>query len=166
MAKPNLTAETLRARLAYNPDTGVFSRIAASGTSHVGDTCGSVHKATGYVHISLLGWKWLAHRLAWIHFYGTPPMSHIDHINGDCSDNRIRNLRDVTRSVNLQNRRRATSRNELGLLGVCQDKRDGKFRATISVKGRRISLGYFSSPESASAAYMNAKRRMHEGCTI
>ncbi|XUG57626.1 HNH endonuclease [Bordetella pertussis] len=37
--------------------------------------------------------------------YGAWPTQNIDHVNGDRSDNRIANLRDVPQAVNMQNRR-------------------------------------------------------------
>jgi hypothetical protein len=45
----------------------------------------------------------MAHRLVWFVTYGKFPNGDIDHLNGDRSDNRIENLRDVTRRANLQN---------------------------------------------------------------
>jgi hypothetical protein len=45
----------------------------------------------------------MAHRLVWFVVHGKFPDGDIDHINGNRSDNRIENLRDVTRRANLQN---------------------------------------------------------------
>ena len=38
--------------------------------------------------------------------------------------------------------------------------------ARIRVSRRLLTIGRFSSPDDASAAYVAAKRRLHPGCTI
>ena len=58
-----------------------------------------------------------AHRVIWAMHYGSWPENHIDHINGDTSDNRISNLRDVPNKINLRNMKRNV-RNKTGIPGV------------------------------------------------
>lgn len=89
------TEDALKELYTYDPQTG---QILLSG-----DSKGWVNK-NGYVYISTpLGKKFLAHRLAWLLYYGDWPTGNIDHINRNKSDNRIENLRDVSQSVNLLN---------------------------------------------------------------
>jgi len=114
--------------------------------------------------ISILGKLYCAHRLAWLYVHGKWPDRHIDHINGKPDDNRISNLRDVSVSVNMQNRTRAQSNNKSGLLGV--SKVQNGWTATIGKNKKRIHLGTFPSPELASSVYIKAKRYLHEGCAI
>jgi len=59
--------------------------------------------ATGYRVIRVDGYRYLAHRLAWFYVYGAWPVSEIDHINLLKDDNRISNLRDVSRKENVWN---------------------------------------------------------------
>ena len=64
----------------------------------------------------------LMHRAAWALFYGRWP-SEIDHLNGIKTDNRLCNLREVSRSENNQNRVWKWKPNaRTGLPGVCYDK--------------------------------------------
>ena len=91
----SITADELRSILHYNPLTGVFTRIRSAHPHRVGVVVGSV--SHGYILIGLLGKRYRAHRLAWLYVYGTWPKHDIDHINRNRSDNRICNLRDVTR---------------------------------------------------------------------
>jgi hypothetical protein len=118
----------------------------------------------GYISIEIDGRSYLAHRVAWLHAKGSWPNGVVDHINGDCADNRLTNLRDVSRFVNMQNRRRASSNSKSGLLGACPS--GGKFRSTITVAGKTVNLGDYDTAEAAHLAYISAKRDMHQGCTI
>jgi HNH endonuclease/AP2 domain len=103
--------------------------------------------------------------VAWLIVYGAWPSKNIDHINGVKTDNRIANLRDVSQSINGENRAAPRKSTRSGFLGVTKDK-DGKFRAQISVGGKNTHLGVFAVAEEAFAAYLSAKRRLHVGCTI
>ncbi len=90
-----------------------------------------------------------------------PPAGlHVDHVNRDKLDNRRRNLRVVTRSENLQNRRGATRTSRTGVRGVFQDTRDGAYYARVTVNGRRIDLGRFRTLADAETA-VTAARRHH-----
>ena len=95
---------------------------------------------------------------------GDWPTTDIDHINGDPADNRIVNLRMVSRGHNLQNQRKPHRDGKSGFLGVYL--KNGKWQSRIMVGGVSHDLGRFSTPEDASAAYLQAKRKLHPGCTI
>jgi hypothetical protein len=99
---------------------------------------------------------------------GAWPLFEIDHRNGIGTDNRWKNLRDGTRSFNIQNQRRARSDNKTGFLGVHRSgKKERKgFVAKIQLDGKQRYLGVFSTAEAAHAAYLAAKRRIHPGCVI
>jgi hypothetical protein len=156
--------EVLTHLLEYNPDTGLFiNRVDRAPGGAVGEPAGSVF-GNGYLAISIQGRRYYAHRLAWFYAHRVWPLHEVDHINGDRLDNRLCNLRDLPKAVNRQNIRAAQRDNALGLLGV--SKKDGKFAAQIHAKGRRWLVGMFDTPEEAHAAYREAKRRLHEGCTI
>jgi hypothetical protein len=167
MAKTDLTAERLRELLHYDPDSGVFTRERNShqGRWKAGAEAGCPNR-DGYIVLRVNGHLQYAHRLAWLYMHGSWPQLHIDHINGDKSDNRIANLRDVPRCVNLQNMRRATMASQSGLLGAHVRADRGSYSARIYVNGRTRFLGDFKTPEEAHAAYLAAKRERHAGCTI
>lgn len=107
-----------------------------------------------------------AHTAAWIISTGGFPAGEIDHINGNRADNRLVNLRDVPRVVNCENRRAASIRSKTQLLGAHWSKVANRYTSQIRANGRRISLGLFDTAHEAHAAYVAAKRRLHEGCTI
>jgi hypothetical protein len=93
------------------------------------------------------------------------PTTEIDHLNGDRADNKWANLRAASRSTNNQNRRAAHKNNKLGILGVRQVE-NGRFLARIRVDGQLRRLGTFTSSEQAHAAYLDAKRTLHQGNTL
>ena len=163
MTKPILTIERLRGLLNYAPETGVFTWIVHASQMHIGDIAGSVN-GSGYLQIDIDGQKYKAHRLAWLYATGAWPTAQIDHVNGQRDDNRISNLRDVSRSVNIQNLRKARSDNKSGLLGVSAN--GNRWQAQINVGGKKRQIGTFATPELAHAAYLDAKRELHVGCTI
>ena len=150
--------------LSYDAETGVFRwKVAVARRIKGGDIAGSeCHQ--GYWVIRLDKRIYKAHRLAWLYVHGEWPAGDIDHINGVRLDNRIANLRDVSRSVNIQNLRRARSDNKCGLLGVSPHGR--RWRAVITLEGQRQHIGHFDTPEIAHQAYLEAKLEIHEGCTL
>lgn len=167
MAADHLTAALLRELLHYDPETGVFTRkVRTSNRIAVGDVAGTL-RPDGYTKISVLNKSYLAHRLAWLYVHGEWPKDQVDHRNGIRTDNRIANLRDLSGTLNQQNQRAAHSRNKSsGLLGASWDKRKGKWVAQISSTRTSRHIGYFETAKEAAAAYLEAKRRLHEGCTI
>lgn len=165
--KTELTAERLRELLHYNPETGVFTWLVHRQRHRAGDVAGSKH-SMGYIEMGVCGSSYLAHRLAWLYMTGAWPAGDVDHKNGQRSDNRFDNLRDVSKSVNLQNRQSAPSNSLSGLLGVSRSAaRKERWTARIQgLNGRPIHLGSFDTPQEAHHAYLEMKRSMHEGCTI
>ena len=166
MSKPNcnLTQERLRELLHYEPLTGVFTRLVSTANwAKVGDVAGG-KGGKDYLQIGIDNRDYKAHRLAWFYMTGAWPIDQIDHIDGNPVNNRIENLREATNSVNKQNMRKARSDNKSGLLGV--GKNGKKWRAVIGVDGKNKHIGYFDTPELAHAAYLDAKRVLHVGCTI
>jgi len=163
MAKPNITRERALELLHYDPETGVLTWLP--GAKKNGRIAGGPNDE-GYIGL-MADWKvYRAHRLIWLMVYGYFPSCGIDHINGIRTDNRLSNLRLATPSENAQNMRKATSQSAHGWLGVTYEKQKRRWRARIRVNGIKLSLGMYSTPEEAHAAYIEAKRKLHTFCTI
>jgi hypothetical protein len=150
-----LTQEYLKTLLSYDPATGMFAWRARRGSIKAGASAGSI--CQGYINISIDGKLQKAHRLAWLYVNGEFPNGDIDHINGNRADNRIVNLRQVTRAQNMQN---MDSKN--GTCGTSYAKNISRWRAGIRKNGKRYHLGCFATQEEAHAAYLKAKQEMHE----
>jgi hypothetical protein len=162
----SLTIERANEVLSYDPTTGVFvwkvDRLAGGKgqiiKARAGDVAG--HHTAGYRTISIDCRKHKAHRLAWFMTYGQWPAEHIDHINGDPSDNRIANLREATRFENMRNSKRK-SRNKSGIKGVAWVPKRGKWGAWIRYEGKNKYLGYYATAEHAHNAYALAAYMFH-----
>ena len=151
--------------LRYEPHTGLFFwRISSNSRATEGNKAGT--NRYGYIVITINGFKHRAHRLAWLFSHGRWPQGVIDHINGNRSDNRIANLRDVTVAVNTQNQKRANRDSKTGVLGATKHQLCNKYCAQITIDNKRIYLGLFATPELAHQAYLDAKRKYHQGCTL
>jgi hypothetical protein len=107
----------------------------------------------------LHGVLYRAHRLAWFYVKGSWPLYEIDHQETQREDNRVAKLRDVTKAVNLQNQRRASKNNQLGILGVSVHRATGRFRAAIFVGGEQKHLGLFDCPRAARRVRRRAEKK-------
>lgn len=156
MQKDEELADLLRQLFDYNPDTGLFTRtVTKNSNAKIGDIAGSVTDG-GYITISIGGEVFRAHRLAWLYMYGEFPKNEIDHINHNRADNRICNLRDVTRKENGKNRA-LSKNNKSGVCGVSWYKAGNKWQAGIKIDHRRIHLGHFTKFHEAVNARKNAE---------
>lgn len=166
---PQLTFDRLIETLVYTPSDGIFTcrcdRVSAHGRvmCAAGDVVGTT-TSQGRLVIRIDGKDYVASRLAWFYMTGKWPEDQIDHKNLVRTDNRWENLRDVTDSINKQNKRKASTRSKTGFLGVLVDRR--RFSARIRVNGKNIHLGCFKTAPEAHAAYVQAKRNLHPGNTL
>lgn len=163
----DINPETLRLLLTYDPETGLLfwkprdvaffpdRRAWASWTTSNCGKAALTAKTSGYKNGSILGkCGYRAHRVAWAIYFGEWPSFHVDHINGDRSDNRIANLREVTVSQNQMNRRLRT------LLGKSSQYKGVYWRparrrwvSEITAKGEHFRLGSFKTERDAAVAY-------------
>lgn len=141
----------------YDAETGVLERKLKNGEWRV---CGHKPNNHGYGRVRIGGKKYFTHRLAWLLTYGSWPEHEIDHISRDKLDNRLENLRVATRAENQHNHGLRRD-NSSGYPGVSFNRPTNKYKAEISLNGKRIYLGYYPSAEEAHVAYMLAKIQHH-----
>ncbi len=136
----------------------------------------------------LMQWKWFAWRDTSLSFYAVRNASvaeratgsgfrvwmhrvimnapfdrEVDHIDGDGLHDWEKNLRLVIRRENACNRK-AQANNGCKLKGVSVARQvvgSGRYRAKIALGGKQHHLGYFDTAEEASAAYVDAAKRLH-----
>lgn len=141
---------TLKSVLSYAPDTGLFTWNEAPD-----EPAGCIY-SLGYVTIGLGGDSYFAHRLAFLYMTGEIPEC-VDHIDQNRSNNTWTNLRSCTHSQNLANRG-VQKNSKSGFKGVYLCKRRNHWLAQLTVRGKQMKLGSFSTPEDASAAYQKAAK--------
>jgi len=156
----NLTHEYLKKLLSYDKETGLFFWNISKGTIKAGKKAG-FKQSKGYIQISIDNKQYFAHRLAWLYIHGAWPINLIDHIDQNKENNKIENLRDVTKEINFQNQSKSHSNNKTNLLGVHYKKSIDKYAARIKSNGKDYFLGYFDNPEDASTRYFEAKSVYH-----
>jgi len=161
-----LTQERLKKLLKYNCDTGIFTHKKRTpdmftqrgnrpaegccnnwNSRYAGKECGG-YNGSGYIVIGIDYHLWRAHRLAWLYVHGELPKNEIDHINHIRDDNRIINLRCVTRSENNRNMSRLNT-NTSGFTGVAFDKRYNVWIARVSIFNKEKYIGTFKTKEDA-----------------
>jgi hypothetical protein len=145
----------LSAHLRYTPQDGKVWWVKHPRRSTANGTEAGNFRRDGYRKLKFCGKQYLVHRVAWLLHYGSWPAGDIDHIDGNPANNKLENLRDVPHSVNLQNRKSATTGNKTGLLGVV--RRRNKYAAHIHKNGKQIYLGLFETAELAHQAYKESK---------
>jgi hypothetical protein len=148
-----LTQKELKRLLIFNKSTGVFTRrIKLWRGKPAGSVAGWI-SPNGYIEISINKKSFQAHRLAWLYIYGSWPTQEIDHINGVKNDNRICNLRDVSRRENIRNQQ---IHREGKLFGCSLHRK--KWRAQISIDNKTIHIGTYSTEQEAHEAYLEYDR--------
>ncbi len=106
-----------------------------------------------YVTINYKRYVIRQHQFGWYFIHGYFP-EEIDHINGIRDDNRLCNLRSVTKQQNAWNRHNHK--------GYHFKKSKNKFEAVIKINYKRIYLGRYNTAEEARAAYLQAKEKYHK----
>lgn len=149
-----LTRDELCKWFTYNPETGQFFNVRAWGARPAGREAQGSIAGNGYVQLPVAGRPYVAHRLAWLYVHNDWPEQQLDHINRNKADNRIANLRAVTRSENQLNRNRNRN-NTSGCTGV--HARKGRFIATVKLQGRVRHLGAYDTFAEARAARRGAE---------
>lgn len=95
---------------------------------------------------------------------GTPLVKgiEVDHINRDRLDNRKANLRVISKADNSRNRS-TPSNSSTGYIGVSYYQKYGAkpYRAHITFRGRKISLGLYKTAKEASEARTRAATEFH-----
>lgn len=141
--------QELKRLFSYDPETGnLYCKEQYRTGLKEGDKVGNLD--SGYLKFSFYGKYYGCHRVAWFLYYGHWP-NVIDHINGNPSDNRIVNLRNVTHAQNMQNKSRHRSGRLLGTTKTDSNRWQSKIR----VNRKDIHIGTFDTELEAHEAYLN-----------
>jgi hypothetical protein len=156
--KPLPTQERLQELFEYSVVTGTLYHLQRPAKGRGDGHAGRV--VSGRVYVTLDGQRYMAHRLIWCLVTGQDPSHlHIDHIDGDPTNNPWHNLRLATRSQNMSNCKTHKD-NASGFKGVSWDKTKKRWQASICHQRKKIHLGRYTTPEEAHAAYLEAAHRL------
>ena len=101
----------------------------------------------GYLYGKFAGINLYAHRVIWALHYNEWPYDFIDHINGDRTDNSIKNLRVV--DITLNNRSAAKRVDNKSGYACIRTTASGKYEVNVRFGGKQNYLGVFSSIDDA-----------------
>jgi hypothetical protein len=150
-----LTAQELRERLQYDPNTGRWTWLKSPRSGWVGRPAGSLD-AKGYWCIKIDGKSYKSSRLAHLYMTGEWPEEEMDHIDGKSWNDCWTNLRPATRYENNANRQMRVD-NSSGVVGVFWNKTNNKWIAQLG----KLYLGSFDTIEEATAARDRAAETLH-----
>lgn len=146
---------------AYDPETGIVSwKKKPNRNKPVGTPAGFKWNdgTNTYIRIGINGSCIFAHVVAITLLNGRLPSGPIDHIDGDGTNNRATNLREVSHTENLRNQR-LNARNSSGVMGVDFHAASSKWRARIIVDKKERHLGTFDTRDETVSARKSAETR-------
>lgn len=146
-----LPSNSILDKLFSYSDGKLIRKVTVSSKGLKGSEAGNT-RSDGYKRINIEGKEFKVHRLVYKLFNPIfDETLYIDHINGDRGDNRIENLRLVTRQENNFNYTKAKGYTEV----------TGKFKVRIGINNCTFHVGTFNSKEEAKLAYKEAKDSFH-----
>ena len=148
----SLNVEDLKSRLKYNSANGCLTWLNGPRKGCIAGSLRNDKYGLRYWRVKIKEHYIDAHRVAWAIFYGAWPDGYIDHIDGDCLNNKIDNLRIVTPRVNSQNNKRARAGKLTGAY-----KRGNMYYSMIRFEGRQFFIGVFDTELEAHNAYLKAE---------
>jgi hypothetical protein len=154
-----ITQERVKELLRYK-DGNLFWRMS-KGTMSEGSMAGSPN-SRGYLNVQIDKKPYKAHRLVFLYHHGYMPEHEVDHIDRCKTNNRIENLREVSRTCNMRNSTQR-SRTSSGVKGLSWDKPTQKWLVHIRVHGTAKYLGYYSDFTEAAAHRLAAEQCLNWG---
>lgn len=170
MSEADLSFEQVTSVLRCDPENGLLfwkerplemfprARDGKSWNTRYAGKEASTAKNDTYRQVCIFYQYIRAHRIIWMFVHGNWPNGEIDHIDGDRSNNRIKNLRLVTDSENRRNSKRP-SNNVSGVMGVYWRKDLSKWEAKITVSGSQKHIGTFCNFDEAVVARKSAEAK-------
>lgn len=158
--KGEFSLDQLKSKITYCPISGDIKKRSAKYLRKDRKVpFGTITKTFGksYIRLDIFNRHYLAHRIAWFYYHGTWP-DDIDHIDGNGLNNSIFNLRSVSRSSNLKNKR-LYSKNKSGISGVTYLEKTDNYKVYIVVEGSRVYLGRHKTIFDAACAKKAAEKR-------
>lgn len=139
-----LTIKEVKELFDYK-DGNLYWKKANSNRRKIGKKIGNQHPKNKYIQFVYKGKLYMVHRLIWL-WHGNELIDglEIDHINRNRSDNRIENLRQVSKSINNANKKSV-------YVNYCKNAWKA-YTSRALTNGKQIHLGSYKTKEEAEEA--------------
>ena len=154
-----ITQQRLHELFEYRDGT-LIRKVSVQSNAREGDVIGGVN-SDGYLQAMIDRKSYKVHRMVFLYHHGyLTDGLQMDHIDGNKTNNRIENLREVTKSQNKMNSKLAAN-NTSGVKGVYWHKRKQKWTSKIILNRKHIHLGYYDTIEEAVSVAIAARNEYH-----
>jgi hypothetical protein len=154
-----LSQEYLNSIFEYK-DGIIYWKKNTAYQSKVGQKIGTKSHQNGYLRVQLHKKQYFVHRIIFTMFYGFIP-TEVDHIDGNPGNNKIENLRNVSRTQNCINTRLRTT-NKSGFKNVSWSKTMKKWSVQIRINKKNIYFGWYDDIELADLVAQEARNKHHK----
>jgi hypothetical protein len=139
-------------------DGQLFRKKSVSNNTKVGDKVGTL-TAQGYVQVKIKGKLHSAHHIVY-KMTNNREAILLDHIDGNKSNNKIDNLREVTKSQNAINSKGRD--NKSGCKNVLWQKSRQNWLVKLHINGKQKYIGEFKDIELAELVAIEARNKFHK----
>ncbi len=135
-----LTQEYVHELFCYDYDTGKLYWRVNKSNGRKGNEVGT-DDGRGYLKTSINKKMYKLHRIIYLYHHGYIPENDVDHEDRDRKNNKIHNLREISKSCNVNNQGLSKT-NTSGVKGICRYK--GKWRSRICINKKELCLGSYT----------------------
>lgn len=154
-----ITQQRLHELFEYREDGFLIWKVDFSSRAKEGNVVGTLNDE-GYYIVGIDQKSYKVHRMIFLYHHGyLTDGLQMDHIDGNKTNNRIDNLREVTSQQNAFNRK--FSKNTSGVKGVTWSKEKMKWVVQITVDRKCKHLGYYDDLKEAKAAAIAGRDELH-----
>lgn len=121
-----------------------------------GKRCGTYKAPDGYYRVTVNKTVQLVHRIIWALYYGEWPAKQLDHIDGDTTNNKISNLREVTGQQNQANSK--STKGSSIYKGVHWCNTSKRWVAKLMFNYKNVFTKHCNTEEEAAIAYNEAAK--------
>jgi hypothetical protein len=152
--------QTVKRLFYYDAESGMLIWRNGNGRNVKPWQEAKASNGQGYYSVKIDGNSYRVHRLIWLYVYGNFPEKDIDHKNRIRNDNRLCNLRDVSRTDNCQNIS-LPNHNKSGHMGVSWIRSHNCCTVYVKVNKKNKWLGYYKNLNDAIEARKEGEKKYY-----